>query len=404
MVGTTTPTQAWSILSRHARDDIAPLRLRDLCTDTDRISSLVTVHSGSPTALHRFTTSASAQNLSLQNIGTNRTLIVDLSRQRVTLETMNCLLRLATSVGVREFIQTLAWGENDRLDPIQPSKDTVHPTHPRPQHFFGEGVTSYGPNARSMPFHHVPNHNAYDEALAPSHPNPNPQPLSPSRSVTTHNSQYKKTRFAQANLPSDESTILSTPHPHPNHPNTPLTPNSPSPSPHPPPLTTIPSMHMSLRAPSHCHLQMLTSHGCNALDQVHSQWKRIQLLAKSIRKGEMKGCTGHVLKHILVIGRGVPVAGVEFVYDALKGEEKGYDGLCAGLSDRSGSHPRVMRFVSRLDPVGIHHVLSDWNPEQTCIISIVLREDEEELLQLTNVIQNWLKTGIKTNWKKREQI
>ena len=83
MVGATTPSQAWAILSRHARDDIAPLRLKDLCTDNDRITSLVTVHSGSQNARDRFVTSAKNTNSPLRQM--NRTLIADFSRQRMTL-------------------------------------------------------------------------------------------------------------------------------------------------------------------------------------------------------------------------------------------------------------------------------------------------------------------------------
>ena len=93
------PNQAWAILFRHARDDITPLRLQELCTDNDRVSSLVTVHN----SFHQ---------------NTSRTLLVDLSRQRMTLDTINHLLRLATSRDVRGFIRQLSWGQNDPDDPI----------------------------------------------------------------------------------------------------------------------------------------------------------------------------------------------------------------------------------------------------------------------------------------------
>ena len=35
--------QCLAILSRHARDEVAPLRLQELCTDTERVNSLVEV-------------------------------------------------------------------------------------------------------------------------------------------------------------------------------------------------------------------------------------------------------------------------------------------------------------------------------------------------------------------------
>ena len=86
MAGTgATASQAWAILKRHARDEINPLRLHELCRDNDRVSSLVTVHNSNP----------------------NRMLVADLSRQRMTLETLNHLLRLASARGIRKYITQL---------------------------------------------------------------------------------------------------------------------------------------------------------------------------------------------------------------------------------------------------------------------------------------------------------
>jgi glucose-6-phosphate isomerase len=396
MVGSTTPSQAWAILSRHARDDIAPLRLKDLCTDDDRITSLVTVHSGSSNASSRFTTSAKHTNFPLRNL--NRTLIADLSRQRMTLETLNYLLRLATAVDVRGFIHTLAWGQNNRLDPV--SSPNSAPSTERSRHFFGDTRKSTNSNARTM---NMPLHHYHEEASTVAPQPTSNQPLSPSRSVISSN-HVKKTRFAtdddnshlHLNQHSDDLSIAHSYQPH-----------SPSPSHLSPankvPLQTSPSMHIALRAPSHCNLQMLTSNGTNALDDIHSQWKRMQLVSMSIRRGQMKGVSGHFLTNILVIGKGVAFSGVQFMYDALKNDEQGFDGLCSGLSDRRGGGVRIMRFLSTLDPVSIHSALSDWIPEQTCVVSIVMNEEEEDMLRLTQVVKKWLLEGMKSN-SKREDI
>ena len=103
MVGRTAPSQAWSILSRHARDDITPLRLKDLCSDNDRTTSLVAVHSLNSNARSRIMESCSNSSMNgSRNDGNadlginslpNRILIADVSRQRITLETLNYLLR-----------------------------------------------------------------------------------------------------------------------------------------------------------------------------------------------------------------------------------------------------------------------------------------------------------------------
>jgi glucose-6-phosphate isomerase len=61
----------------------------------------------------------------------NRIIMVDLSRQRMTLETLNHLLRLATARNVHKFIRQLAWGSNDPDHPILPGHDgkKKDPTH-----------------------------------------------------------------------------------------------------------------------------------------------------------------------------------------------------------------------------------------------------------------------------------
>jgi glucose-6-phosphate isomerase len=104
----TTSKQAWAILNRHARDDIQRLRLQELCRDSDRVSSLVSVYnSGSSSS---------------SNSNNTRMLIVDVSRQRMTLETLNHLLRLASARQVPRFIRQLAWGSNDPDNPVLPAR------------------------------------------------------------------------------------------------------------------------------------------------------------------------------------------------------------------------------------------------------------------------------------------
>ncbi len=462
MVGRTTPSQAWSILNRHARDDIAPLRLKDLCTDNDRTTSLVTVHSINPNARARILESSSKSGgggdtsktaFATTALSNHRILIADLSRQRMTLETLNYLFRLATAVDLRGFILTLAWGQNDRMDPVSNQRDdgdrdsqngghgaSSASSSRRQKHFFGDQYDdSHGANSSSVNSSHHPTHGKNSETLAtgrtiyhsqyqshPSQPYQQQQqhPASPGRSIATANSHVKKTRFAQNNAHSnssssnyynnqpqslgDDASTVATSSVISNQQQQLLSPspsNHMSPTNHKVPLQTSPSMHMALRAPSHCHLQMMTAHGTNALDEIHAQWKRIQSVSSSIRKGQMKGINGHTLKNILVIGRGVAFAGVQFMFHALKNDEQGYNGLCAGLSDRKMSvmkcyDCRNMRFLSTMDPVALHSTLSDWNPEQTCIVSIIMNEEENDLLRLTETVKQWLFTGLKINSKR----
>jgi hypothetical protein len=99
--GSATASQAWAILTRHARDEIAPLRLQELCRDNDRVSSLVAVYNTTSQ------TSSSSITSKHPQATENRILIADLSRQRMTLETLNYLLKLATTRNLKKFITQL---------------------------------------------------------------------------------------------------------------------------------------------------------------------------------------------------------------------------------------------------------------------------------------------------------
>ena len=100
------PAQAWAILARHARDEIASLRLKELCRDEDRVAALVEVYQ-SPTALS-----------SSNNNNNNNILIADLSRQRMTDTTLHHLLCLSASMGLKQFIRQVSWGRNDPNTPV----------------------------------------------------------------------------------------------------------------------------------------------------------------------------------------------------------------------------------------------------------------------------------------------
>eukprot|EP00985_Skeletonema_marinoi_P023288 scaffold15419_cov206-Skeletonema_marinoi.AAC.5 len=84
-----TPSQAFSLLQHHANVDIHPLKLTNLCTDEDRVNSMISVHN-----------STNHENV----------LLADYSRQRMTLETIHHLLRFQAARRIGEKIRDLAWG------------------------------------------------------------------------------------------------------------------------------------------------------------------------------------------------------------------------------------------------------------------------------------------------------
>ena len=110
----TTPSQAWSILERHAREEISSLRLQELCSDNKRVASLVAVHTSNP----QLNSSASnhARKNGPQHVQTDfmeipHVLIADISRQKMTMDTLQNLLRLSHARRLRDFIDLVAWGK-----------------------------------------------------------------------------------------------------------------------------------------------------------------------------------------------------------------------------------------------------------------------------------------------------
>jgi glucose-6-phosphate isomerase len=284
-----TASQAWAILARHARDEISHLRLQELCSDQDRVSSLVAVY----------------------NAPEDRILLVDLSRQRMTLDTVNHLLRLANARGVPKYIQRLAWGQNDPDNPVVPARLRKQEGSPR---------------------------------------------------------LLRQTRFFEAGEPNKR--------------------------------TIMPTMHLALRAPKKSGLEMLTADGNNALIGIHRDWERIERFSDSVRKGQLKGATGAPIRDVIVVGRGVPVMALKFLYEALLRDAEGLAAAIEGIHESSrsrrsssdGMHRR-MRFLSSLDPLAAASAVADLDPATTMIISIALK-GTEETSAATRTLKNWLLQGV----------
>lgn len=349
------------------------------------------VHNGSETASKRISESHERGGTRTGDTR-NRLLIADLSRQRMTLETLNHLLHLSTAVDVRGFIRTLAWGQNDRLKPLLPfaqerERERERERGQRRPHFTFDQVQDdhHDHDHNNIMNSHI-HMNRNQNVNINSHSNP---PLSPSRSVI---STMKKTRFAPNHpgdneFANDDQTVASAATNTNTNANTPTNQNASK-----IPLHTSPSMHMALRAPSNCDLQMFNSNGINVLNEIHNERNRIQSISDCIRKGQMRGVSGHLLQNILLVGRGTSCAACEFVYNALKFDRDGSEALRSGIADRkmTSRHGRSMRFLSRADPVALHSALFDWNPEQTLVVSVVMNGDENDIMHLTQVVKKWL--------------
>ena len=440
--------QCLAILSRHARDEVGPLRLQELCTDTERVNSLVEVHNRSPGAVERYDrssahlhrlhqqsqgsssssdgaagASASSTGASTTSAGTpakrhrsataaqagespffpsegsidtsdhgNRLLLVDLSRHRMTVDTVNHLLRLARARDVRGFTRTLAWGWNDRSDPVVPLRSRrggagagAGAGGSKPDDLRREDSTTGG--ASTGPSRHA----RFAEDVKDG---------GGRGGVDTNIRGNASTSFAD---PSRGTGGVSSA------------------------MRTSPSMHIALRAPAGAGMEMYLPDGTNALDGIHETWDRIVRLSDSIRRGKLRGASGKVLRDVVVVGRGVPVAALRFLYDALRRDADASlaarEGLtsehsstikavaadgASRLTGRSStshkeSYSRRLRFVPSVDPAAAVEAISDLKPGSTYVITIVSGRGDEETMQASQTLTRWLLAGLGSN-RKEDQI
>jgi len=347
---TCTSDQAWSILKRHARDEIAFLRLEDLCKDNDRVSSLV--------AVHNTTTDTSRNKLSADT--TNSMLLIDLSRQRLTVQTLRHLLNLSVARGICKYIQRLAWGQNN------PDSNAAAPTSKSKSHR----------NDRHAP--HVPYQHYMDN----------------SKDKNQNTTTKSKRQFP------------AFPH-------------------------VISSMHLALRSPKDRGLHMLTLQGVNALTAIHRDWDSVERLSDSLRRGVWRGATGKMIKDVVVVGRGVSVQGLKFVYHALCHDEAAMMAQKFGLDTTSGSTDntnknnsnndwaigigsissapgrlirrglastgnrrqlapkRRIHFLTSVDPLVAVSLVSELDPASTMVVTLALQGNEETGLA-TRTMKTWL--------------
>jgi hypothetical protein len=365
-----TASQAWAILSRHARDEIAPLRLQELCRDNDRVSSLVAVYN---------TTS----NRNDHEPSEHRILIADLSRQRMTLETLNYLLKLATTRNLKKFITQLAWGQNDPDAPILPAR------------------VRGGNNNNN-------NHNNKQKHGA--------QPVIRTTFSNEAPSQKKTTRFVGFDEPTAVETVEDDNGDNDIDATSGGSRRGGRPAQAPVDITQgtdlLPSMHLALRVPAGKGHEMLTADGTNALTAIHREWDRIERLSDSLRRGQLRGISGSMIRDVIVIGQGVPLQALQFVYTALLKDERAVLASRFGMMEAptarirrnlmgeagpaNGGAARRLKFLSTIDPIAAAEVVSDLDPASTLIISIALRGNEETGLG-TKTLKSWLLHALGAN-------
>jgi len=372
--------------------------------------------------------------------GQGHLLLVDFSRQRMTSETMNQLMNLATSKKIYDRIRDLAWG---RLAP-----GSNHPHKYKHEFFTTSGGNPYAEDLGSIPTVSFA-HDLKDRPFQRRYNNDS----------NNHD------------IVDDDDTL----HEHDER------------------GEMGGSMHLSLRAPAHKGLCMHdpstetssttngpldSRHGTksneipitrkNALDEIHQEWTKIKKLTSSLRQGKLRGASGRPLCDVLVVSAGgtiVPSA-LEFIYNALMHDEtagraalldsslisianlvdhgaevnktgkssatKSGESMAssfqsgvinmvttpfkssrgknaqesAGIatpsflttsnsSSSSTLRRRKLKFLSSIDPCSFKEALSDLSPATTMVITVSIdAEREKECKEATLAVKSWLVSGL----------
>jgi len=142
-------------------------------------------------------------------------------------------------------------------------------------------------------------------------------------------------------------------------------------------------MHHVLRMPRTYDYKVFHPQGDVLLEQVHSTLDRIASFSEELRAGNIRGCTGLELKHIVVIGIGGTHAGPEAVYDALRGDA---DASRAAEARRGAT----LRFVANVDPVDFDLHCRDLDPRETLVIVTSKSFTTAETMQNARTARRWM--------------
>lgn len=96
----------------------------------------------------------------------------------------------------------------------------------------------------------------------------------------------------------------------------------------------------------------------DAVKNVHDVLKRIQAFSEEVRKGNVKGYSGKVLKNTLIIGIGGSYLGPEFVFEAMREDPQ-------AKKDAEG---RKLKFLANVDPIDFHRAMDGMDIEETLVV------------------------------------
>ncbi|KAH8740287.1 glucose-6-phosphate isomerase [Cryptosporidium ryanae] len=143
-------------------------------------------------------------------------------------------------------------------------------------------------------------------------------------------------------------------------------------------------LHTALRSKS--TIPIILNSGQSVLSDINEVNRRIFKFANAIRKGEILGSTGKILKDIICIGIGGSYLGPEFLYEALRTTSEGSE----------SSSGRRLRFLANVDPIDVKRATEGLHPETTLVIIVSKTFTTMETILNAKTIKDWLHKVLKS--------
>uniref|UniRef100_A0A0G4HDB2 Glucose-6-phosphate isomerase n=1 Tax=Chromera velia CCMP2878 TaxID=1169474 RepID=A0A0G4HDB2_9ALVE len=142
-------------------------------------------------------------------------------------------------------------------------------------------------------------------------------------------------------------------------------------------------LHTALRAPADTVVEV---DGKNVIPDVHTVLNRMKRFAESVRRGDIVGHTGKVMKDVVCIGIGGSYLGPEFVFEALRTEEE-------AVAAASG---RRLRFLANVDPIDVKRALEGLMPETTLVVIVSKTFTTAETMMNARTVKAWLLQSLRS--------
>jgi len=136
-------------------------------------------------------------------------------------------------------------------------------------------------------------------------------------------------------------------------------------------------LHVALRAPKS---ESILVDGKDVVPEVHKVLDRVGVFSKSVRDGTWRGASGKALTSVVAIGIGGSYLGPEFVYEALRTNERA--SKCA--------KGRTLRFLANVDPVDVSRALNGLDPETTLVVVVSKSFTTAETMLNARTLRSWL--------------